>query len=73
MNGTGKLPDGQRDFTGNAAPPPIVNVEPPRREDLQPRYAEVLSADDGDGHGWYGAMSESDSSLMYRFHYVKAL
>lgn len=37
---------------------PIVTVQPPRREDLQPSYAQVLVDDDGTKHGWYGAMSE---------------
>jgi erythrocyte band 7 integral membrane protein len=42
----------------------LINVQPPRREDLQPSYAKVLSGD-GDGaageydHGWYGSMSRS--------------
>ena len=36
---------------------PIVKVQPPRREDLQPSYAQVLKPEAEDsGHGWYGAM-----------------
>lgn len=37
---------------------PIVKVQPPRREDLQPSYAKVIEPDDADAdsHGWYGAM-----------------
>ena len=37
---------------------PLVTVQPPRREDLQPSYAQVLVGDDPAAHGWYGAMSE---------------
>lgn len=36
---------------------PIINVQPPRQEDLQPSYAQVLTADDAGQHGWYGSMS----------------
>ena len=37
---------------------PMVNVEPPRREDLQPSYAQTLAGESDQGnHGWYGAMS----------------
>ena len=37
---------------------PIIKVQPPRREDLQPSYARVIQADDADAdtNGWYGAM-----------------
>ncbi|EHK99865.1 Band 7/SPFH [Glarea lozoyensis ATCC 20868] len=35
---------------------PLVHVEPPRREDLQPSYAQVLQGDDTAAHGWYGSM-----------------
>ena len=36
---------------------PIVHVEPPRREDLQPSYAQVIKPDTEDAaqHGWYGS------------------
>lgn len=38
---------------------PMVNVEPPRREDLQPSYAQTLAGESDQGaHGWYGSMSE---------------
>jgi len=35
---------------------PLVQVQPPRREDLQPSYASVLKPDteDESQHGWYG-------------------
>jgi hypothetical protein len=36
---------------------PIVRVQPPRREDLQPSYARVIKGDESeDAHGWYGSM-----------------
>ncbi|PSN64425.1 hypothetical protein BS50DRAFT_602127 [Corynespora cassiicola Philippines] len=37
---------------------PLVKVQPPRREDLQPSYARVIKPDDADAdsHGWYSAM-----------------
>jgi erythrocyte band 7 integral membrane protein len=39
---------------------PIMNVEPPRREDLQPSYAQTLAGESDQGnHGWYGSMSKS--------------
>jgi hypothetical protein len=47
--------------SANSAPrsqDPLVKVQPPRREDLQPSYARVIEPDDADadGHGWYGGM-----------------
>lgn len=39
----------------------IVKVQPPRREDLQPSYAQTLVfEDEGQQHGWYGSMSMSN-------------
>jgi len=37
---------------------PIVRVQPPRREDLQPSYAQNIHPDTEDAatHGWYGGM-----------------
>lgn len=45
---------------------PIVKVQPPRREDLQPSYARVIKPDDADAdsHGWYGAMINSLGSCV---------
>lgn len=40
---------------------PLVNVQPPKREDLQPSYAQVLQGDDDTNtSGWYGSMSKFD-------------
>lgn len=55
INGSGKdrAPGGRNDINGQ----PLV-VEPPRKEDLQPSYARVISGDDDAGsHGWYGGLS----------------
>ena len=37
----------------------VINVQPPRREDLQPAYAQTLQGESEDAatHGWYGSMS----------------
>lgn len=44
----------------------MVKVEPPRREDLQPSYAQILKADDQDdsAHGWYGNMIQTLGSII---------
>jgi len=34
----------------------IIKVQPPRREDLQPSYAQTLQGDEEQNHGWYGSM-----------------
>lgn len=58
----GKAPQGANAFR-NGAPGgsngAIINVQPPRREDLQPAYAQTLQgeSDDAGTHGWYGSMS----------------
>lgn len=53
-SGKARAPVGRpTDTNGN----PLI-VEPPRKEDLQPSYARVISGDDDAGdHGWYGGMS----------------
>ncbi|KAH8646052.1 stomatin family protein-like protein [Tricladium varicosporioides] len=43
---------------------PMVLVEPPRREDLQPSYAQTLHGDDGGEHGWYGGMINALGSCI---------
>lgn len=39
----------------------IIKVQPPRREDLQPSYAQTLQreSDDPETNSWYGSMSMS--------------
>jgi hypothetical protein len=48
----------------NPAAGPLIAVQPPRREDLQPSYAQMLPAqsEDAGTHGWYGSMSTYISS-----------
>lgn len=36
----------------------LIKVQPPRREDLQPSYAQTLQGDEEQNHGWYGSMSK---------------
>lgn len=45
---------------------PVVAVQPPRREDLQPSYAKVLQPDteDENMHGWYGNMINTLGSCV---------
>lgn len=45
---------------------PIMNVEPPRREDLQPSYATLVGESDQGNHGWYGSMSKSTPNCAHR-------
>ena len=57
----GKTPQGGMRNGGG----PIINVQPPRREDLQPSYAQTLQGDaDAGAHGWYGSMSEFSSLTL---------
>ena len=41
------------------APDPVIKVQPPRREDLQPSYARVIQPDDvdADTNGYGGMVS----------------
>ncbi|KAF2000527.1 stomatin family protein, partial [Amniculicola lignicola CBS 123094] len=64
MNDTGKAPVNGSSSQHTAGP--MVKVEPPRREDLQPSYARVIKPDDADEdtNGWYGAMINSLGSCI---------
>lgn len=44
---------------------PMVAVQPPRREDLQPSYAQNLVGESDQVHGWYGGMSVF---ILYIWH-----
>jgi len=36
----------------------IIKVVPPKREDLQPSYAQILQGEtEAEAYGWYGSMS----------------
>lgn len=54
----GKAPATNGATTSRRRDDPIVKVQPPRREDLQPSYAQVLKheTEDDSAHGWYGGM-----------------
>ncbi|KAL8829365.1 MAG: hypothetical protein Q9191_002052 [Dirinaria sp. TL-2023a] len=56
----GKAPSsgssGYRNGTAGGNNGGIINVQPPRREDLQPAYAQTLHGEDAGTHGWYGSM-----------------
>jgi hypothetical protein len=67
LNKTNGAQDGSSNASGGFRPShtpgslnnPMVNVQPPRREDLQPSYAQTLVGESDQGnHGWYGSMSE---------------
>jgi erythrocyte band 7 integral membrane protein len=68
MSDTGKAPINGTNGAGNSRriDEPMVKVQPPRREDLQPSYAQVIKPDDADEdhHGWYGAMMNSLGSFI---------
>jgi len=66
MNGTnGKAPLGDGTSTPRSNEP-IVKVQPPRREDLQPSYAQIIKPDtqDDSQHGWYGSMITTLGSCL---------
>jgi hypothetical protein len=54
--------NGKAPVNGGSSSPrlgePIIKVQPPRREDLQPSYASVIQPYDADAdtNGWYGGM-----------------
>lgn len=62
MNGSSEDSNGKAPMNGHsntrAPDEPIIKVQPPRREDLQPSYAQVIKPDTEDEaqHGWYGGM-----------------
>ncbi|KAF1984325.1 stomatin family protein [Aulographum hederae CBS 113979] len=59
-NGKARLDNSSR------APNDIIKVQPPRREDLQPSYAQVIQPDTEDAaqHGWYGGMINALGSCV---------
>jgi hypothetical protein len=42
----------------------MMEVHPPRRDDLQPSYEQTVQSDDtnAEAHGWYSSMSECPRS-----------
>lgn len=57
-----QVPSGSNSIRANGEP--MVKVQPPRREDLQPSYAQIIKADTEDAaqHGWYGSKTISSSN-----------
>jgi erythrocyte band 7 integral membrane protein len=55
---------------GHSIHEPIIKVQPPRREDLQPSYARVIKPDDADAdtNGWYGSMVYTRVSVCHFQH-----
>lgn len=55
-------------LNGNHREPdaPLIKVQPPRREDLQPSYSQTIQpdTDDDPSHGWYGGMINTLGSVI---------
>ncbi|KAJ8113356.1 hypothetical protein OPT61_g4492 [Boeremia exigua] len=67
VNGKGPMPvNGTNGASAPSNEGPIVRVQPPRREDLQPSYAKVIEPDDADAdsHGWYGGMINTFGGII---------
>ncbi|EOA84803.1 uncharacterized protein SETTUDRAFT_163633 [Exserohilum turcica Et28A] len=62
----GKAPVNGASSAASHAQEPIIKVQPPRREDLQPSYARVIQPDDADAdtNGWYGGMINTLGSCI---------
>lgn len=58
--------NGKAPLNGSPRNEPLVKVQPPRREDLQPSYAQVIKPDTEDEaqHGWYGSMINGLGSCL---------
>ncbi len=75
MDSNGKAPlasNGTKFAAGTpGADKRLINVQPPRREDLQPAYAQTLQgeSEDAGSHGWYGSMSMFATPL-HPFSYI---
>ncbi|KAI4226488.1 MAG: hypothetical protein L6R36_003143 [Xanthoria steineri] len=63
----GFKPNGARNQGANGNS--LIKVQPPRREDLQPAYAQTLQGDNDDAaaHGWYGALINTLGSVVGGF------
>ncbi len=72
-NGKAPLPtNGKKSRNGAAGGDSrLINVQPPRREDLQPAYAQTLQgeSEDAGAHGWYGSMSKSPLHILIKSLY----
>ncbi len=70
-NGKAPLPTNGTKFAagGPGGDKRLINVQPPRREDLQPAYAQTLQgeSEDAGSHGWYGSMSMLPRRSLHPF------
>jgi len=65
VGATGFRPTINHNIPGSARrDAPILHVERPRREDLQPNYAHTFHGEDDATHGWYGGMINSLGSFI---------
>lgn len=66
MNAGGESTAGAVSMTTTTTQPLIAApIKPPRREDLQPSYAQLLPAqEDENTHGWYGSMVNTLGSVI---------
>lgn len=71
----GKAPVLPTNGAGTPHHDPIIKVQPPRREDLQPSYARIIQPDDADAdtNGWYGSMVSADMSSVYLYPSLTSL
>jgi hypothetical protein len=48
----------------------LINVQPARLNDLQPKYAQRIQHDDDnpDLHGWYAGFGKSCKIPLYQLH-----
>lgn len=68
MDAMNKFDAPAKPVNGKAREGPLNNVEPPRREDLQPSYAQVLQPESEDaGSGFYGNMMNTLGSCVGAF------
>lgn len=60
----GKTPVHERDAHAASHERRLVNVQPARLDDLQPKYAQTINhdGDNPDVHGWYASCSKLDVS-----------
>jgi len=70
INGTtasGKTPVHERDDRQPYHERRLVNVQPARVDDLQPKYAQTIQHDEEnpEAHGWYASCSKCNVQLLY--------
>ncbi|KAG8623264.1 hypothetical protein KVT40_008240 [Elsinoe batatas] len=65
-NGNGKAPVNGNNITDDQSLGNMIKVQPPKRNDLQPSYAQVItpSSQDAASDGWYGGMIDTLGSLV---------